>query len=311
MDDIRLLSKHFAVRHVLTNSVSPTWRIRQLIRDSDVTFTWFASAYSAAIVFWANRYRKKSVIVVGGVDLARMPDIGYGIWVSWWKSILVRYALKHASVVLAVDPSLMLRAKELAEYDGANLAYLPTGYDPEFWRPEGVKERQVLCVAKCEDVTRAKVKGLPLLFDAARLLPEVPFVVVGVEQDIVAQLAVSVPNNVRIVPRVKREELLQYYQRSKIYCQPSRMEGLPNSVCEAMLCGCIPVGTDVGGMRSAIGENGFLVSYGSAEALASAIAKALDVSGQAGAAAREHICASFHIARREAGLIRILTNDAQ
>ncbi len=309
-DDIRLLSKHFSVRHAITDSVSTAWRIRHLVRGSDVTFTWFASAYSAAVVFWAKRFRKKSVIVVGGVDLAKLPEIGYGIWLSWWKSILVRYALREASVVLAVDPSLMQRAKELARYDGSNISYLPTGYDPGVWRPKGTKRRQVLCVAKCENLVRAKVKGLPLLVEAARRLPDVPFFIVGADPGLVEELTKAVPANLHIIPIVERGELPGYYQKSKVYCQPSRIEGLPNSVCEAMLCGCIPVGTDVGGMRSALGGNGFLVPDGDADALVSALVKALDGSEEEGNAERDYIMTSFPLSRREAGLVAMLSEDA-
>lgn len=36
-------------------------------------------------------------------------------------------------------------------------------------------------------------------------------------------------------------------------------EGLPNTLCEAMLCGCIPVGSEVNGIPLAIGETGFVI----------------------------------------------------
>jgi glycosyltransferase involved in cell wall biosynthesis len=52
-------------------------------------------------------------------------------------------------------------------------------------------------------------------------------------------------------------------------------EGLPNALCEAMLCGCIAVGSDVQGVRTAMGEHGFLVPYGDVAATCDAIRKAL------------------------------------
>jgi len=37
---------------------------------------------------------------------------------------------------------------------------------------------------------------------------------------------------------VPDEELIKYYQKAKVY-QLSEYEGLPNALCEAMLCECL------------------------------------------------------------------------
>ncbi len=50
----------------------------------------------------------------------------------------------------------------------------------------------------------------------------------------------------------------QLYQNTKFYFQGSRLEGLPNAVCEAMLCGCIPIGSRVFGIPDIIGNTGLL-----------------------------------------------------
>lgn len=52
-----------------------------------------------------------------------------------------------------------------------------------------------------------------------------------------------------------------YFQRSKILVMPSRSEGLPTSMLEAMACGCVPVVSDVGNIRDAAihSENAFVI----------------------------------------------------
>ncbi len=300
-DDLNLLRRHFDVEHLSTLGIRSLFAIAAAVRRADVTLTWFASVYAAAVVFFARRWNKRSVIIVGGVDVANLPEIGYGLWRSPWKSVLVRYALRAADRVLVVDPSLQRAAMQRAEYDGGNIRYVPTGYDAERWVPAGEKEPFILTVANCEDDARLRVKGIPFLIDAAKKMTDVRFVVVGVAEHLIYRVAP--PPNVTLIPFVGQPRLLEYYQRAKVYCQPSLSEGLPNSLCEAMLCECIPVGTAVGGIPTVLHAVGFLVPPNDRAALVDALRRALAASDEIGKAARRFIGASFPSARREAELL--------
>lgn len=52
-----------------------------------------------------------------------------------------------------------------------------------------------------------------------------------------------------------------YFQRSKILVMPSRSEGLPTAMLEAMACGCVPVISDVGNIHDVAihADNAFLI----------------------------------------------------
>lgn len=293
----------------MTSGIASLVGILARARHADCTYTWFASVYAAVVVFAAKKWRKDSFVVVGGVDVARYPEIGYGIWVSWWKSMLVKYALRNATRVLVVDPFLQREAQRLAAYDGANIACVPTGYDSARWVSSGEKESFVLTVAGCDTEARMKVKGIDYLLATARTMPDVKFVIAGLARSLLAELQKETPENVTLVQFVEQDELLRYYQRAKVYCQPSIVEGFPNSVCEAMLCECIPVGTNVGGMPTAISDVGFLVPYGDVETLNDALRKALAGSEEMAAAARRHIAGTFPLQRREEALLRILRGE--
>jgi glycosyltransferase involved in cell wall biosynthesis len=72
---------------------------------------------------------------------------------------------------------------------------------------------------------------------------------------------------------------LQYFSRSDVFILSSHVEGLPNVLVEAMLCGCTPVATDCPtGPREVLqdGKYGYLVPVQNPDALAAAIEQALD-----------------------------------
>jgi glycosyltransferase involved in cell wall biosynthesis len=202
-----------------------------------------------------------------------------------------------------VDESLVAKATRLGNYDGANIHTVPTGYDPDIWLPAGEKEPLVLTVAGCETEVRLKVKGVDFLLQVARTLPEVRFVLVGVDRALIARMGASRPPNVELLSYRSRGDLLPLYQRAKVYCQPSLSEGLPNSLCEAMLCGCSPVGTAVGGIPAAIGETGRVVPYGDVGQMQQAIGAALLTSPQPAESARARITRKYPLAAREAALL--------
>lgn len=110
---------------------------------------------------------------------------------------------------------------------------------------------------------------------SAAFLPDVKFLLIGVQGEALKKLQEIATPNMEFRGPLPPDEITPYYQKAKVYCQLSMREGLPNALCEAMLCECVPVGTDVQGVKTAIGDTGFYVPYGDPEATAEAIKKAL------------------------------------
>ncbi|OGI07273.1 MAG: hypothetical protein A2Y40_05395 [Candidatus Margulisbacteria bacterium GWF2_35_9] len=72
---------------------------------------------------------------------------------------------------------------------------------------------------------------------------------------------------------------LKYFVYSDIFVLSSLVEGLPNVLVEAMMCGCTPVATDCPtGPREVLedGKYGYLVPMGDPETMAKAILQAID-----------------------------------
>ncbi len=299
-EDIQILRRNYDVSAVVAKGWSAPIRFIWHLFTADVTFSWFASMYSCLLVFAARLLGKKSIIILGGVDVAKERELQYGIWNSRWKAPFIRYGIIHAGAVLAVDEFLKTEAMRLARYPGENITTVPTGYDPEYWKPAGEKERIVLTVAACPDMLRVKLKGIDTLVSIARQLSKVRFMIIGISPHVVA--ALNVPSNVECRPFSSRDEVRGAYQRAKVYCQLSYREGLPNSLCEAMLCECIPVGTRVGGIPTAIGGTGVIVDYGNEQQAADAIRRSLNLPPEDGKQARNRIASHFTLSQREEAL---------
>ena len=303
-EDFRLLSAKCDVDRLTTRGILAPFRILPRILAVDLSYTWFASTYAFWAVTLAKMFGKPALVVVGGVDAAKIPEIGYGLWRSPWRSALVRRALRNATRVLVVAPNLKKRLIELARYAGENIAWVPTGYDGTYWYPEGVKERLVLTVAACEDVPRLRAKGIDFLVRCALQMPDTRFVVAGVHERALRQAMLPEALNVRVLPYGSQEELRRLYQVARVYCLPSLTEGMPNSLCEAMLCGCVPVATDVGGVPEVLGDVGFRVRYGDVEGMVRALGGALDAPREDASRARLRIAEIFPLERRERELMR-------
>ncbi len=159
----------------------------------------------------------------------------------------------------------------------------------------------IVCVAFADRARSVRLKGLDLLVAAARHLPDVPVRIIGVSGEGRDALG-TVPPNVRVEGPVAREALAAAYAEASVFALFSRSEGLPNVLCEAMLCGAVPVGSAVGGIPEAIGEAGFVVHRPEPERLAERLRHALAAADALRPAARARIERTYSAARRRAGL---------
>lgn len=301
------MGKHFDV--VPVEFATNPFGLTAAVLKCDVIFCWFADIHSVSAVTLARILGKPSIVVSGGYDVANLPEIEYGAFAgSFPTRIAAKHALRKADRVLVVDPSLAVEAIAHARYDGRNIRYLPTGYDPQLWTPgpEGVREPIVITVSEVSKRT-LKLKGIDTFAATAKLVPEASFVVVGeLKTDWTNVEEMRGISNLTCVGRLETEELRETYHRASVYCQLSLHEGLPNALCEAMLCGCVPIGTRAGGIERAIGDTGFVVPFGNANATATAIRAALSAPISRRGEARSRISSQFSPSRRAEGLLSVI-----
>ena len=336
-DDLALLRERYDVRifHFNANQFSSRagrlfgivyygikqflWLLRELPR-ADLVFGWFADYHLVLPVLLARGMRRPVAVALGGTDSNWLPELGYGVYDSPWQAPLARLVLRKASLLLPVAEALMHSESRYATWpkrraNGVRVhvpelrtpsEIVPFGYDPGAW-PMGPlnRERVVSTVALIASERTLRVKGVDVLFGVARELPGVTFQVVGVAAAYAPRIRsrFDLPPNVRLLPPRPRSELPATYAASSVYVQLSRTEGMPNVLCEAMLCGCIPVGSDVAGIPYVIGEAGFVMDRPDADAIASAIEKALGQGPESRRRARQRIKENFPVGRRRKQLI--------
>ena len=316
-NDFILLNKHFNVKvinyiingHDILNSLKTIFNMIIGVLWADITFSWFADIHAFFAVRLSKIFKKKSIVVVGGYEVANVPEIGYGLMLDRKYAYVVRYVLENADQVLTVDEGLKKDAIENIGVTGANIQTVPTGYDYETFKPEGEKENLVITVSAGNNWNRALLKGLDIFVRSAAFLPHIKFLLIGIQGDALKKLQEISSPNVEFIGLLSQDQIIPYYQQARVYCQLSMREGLPNSLCEAMLCRCVPVGTDVQGVKTAIWDTGFYVPYADPEATAEAIKKAL--KSDKGNKARERIMKIFPRERREKDIVEIINHVLQ
>lgn len=81
---------------------------------------------------------------------------------------------------------------------------------------------------------------------------------------------------VELLPQVTRSEMAELFRRSAVSVSPSVHDGTPNTLLEAMACGCFPVAGDIESLQEWIetGVNGILFDPADSGSLADAIVRA-------------------------------------
>lgn len=293
----------------------------------DTIYIWFSDYHSFIPALFGRLFGKQVVVVVGGQDAVRIPQIAYGVFYKKnLRYMLAKSTYKLATLILPVDQSLIQSKNVYADpsrvgygvgvkyYTGnvrADFVVLPTGYDSFKWRRnENIKRQDaVITIATANTRQTYVLKGLDLFVEIAKLMPDTPFTLVGLGKELAAYIETIKTDNLRLVGFVQNEELPDWLSAHKVFAQLSLSEGLPNTLCEAMLCECIPVGTNVNGIPHAINGFGFLLDEKDPEKASELIKKALSTNEKMGKQARGHIETNFSKTKREEYLIELLNQQ--
>jgi len=332
--DQRLLEKHFHVISYLVKQSGKKWKFFLdlfslaffLIGNagkSDVFVCWFGDYHAAVMVFAAKLTKKKSVIIAGGQEAICYKELGKGVYVKAFRGWCVKYALRNATLILPNHASLIYHENFFYNADNPHIdgirhyvknikgeiIVVPNGIDfSRIDRNPEIKKipNLVLTVGTMNKEADFYNKGFDLFIDLSRLHPDKDFVLIGVNKAyltwIEEKFKVSEIKNLKIIPSFCPDEILvDYFNKATVYLQVSITEGMPVSLGEAMLCECIPVGSNVNGIPDAIADTGVLVYKRDVNELSEALNKAFSLN--TGVNARLHTIEHFSMKQREEKLI--------
>lgn len=258
--------------------------------------------------------------LVGVPVIASRRDLGHHV--TGLQRPFLNLALRSASVILANAASVAAQLEHDDHISPAKFAIVPNGIDVAAF---DVAARTLYAPAPMADGGRPTVltvarltypaKGHDDLIRAAALVrkhADVRFALVGdgpreaAMRRLVAELHLE--DHVHFLGR--RDDVPALLCRADIVCHPSRMEGLPNAVMEAMAAGKPIVATAAGGTPELVqdGRHAVVVQPERPEALAAGILKLVEDRGlgaRLGAAARARVEETFSVEALVARLDRL------
>ncbi len=224
-----------------------------------------------------------------------------------WHLWVDRLTHTGCRATIANSPSVLEHLATNAKIPRGKLRLVRGGIDPAPFQLAEPIDRAALGVPKEAPILLwvgrlDPVKGLDVLLEATHSLGDPCLVLVGegAERTRLGQLAdrLGVAHRVRWLGT--RNDIPALLKAADVFVLPSRTEGLPNALLEAMAASCPIVTTDVPGCRDLIEHErtGLVVPYGQPDALAGAIRRMLQdrsTAEQLGRQAHEEVSRKWHI----------------
>ncbi len=291
---------------------------------SSAFVTWFGDYHSAVMVALGRLMGKKVIIFAGGQEAICYPELKKGVYYKKWRGRFVKFALRHSSMIIPNHESLIFHQNFYYTADGKKdgikhyvkgittpINVIPNGIDTrKFYRNSNIPKEanQVLTVGTMSSTADFVNKGFDLFVNLSRNNPDLNFTLIGIKPHFMPWIEEhyqisKVPNLKLIFSFCPDDVLFSEYNRAKVFVQASITEGMPNTLNEAMLCECIPVGSNVNGIPDAIGDTGVIINKRGVKALENAVQKAITLD--TGTKARQHVLDNFTMALREERVLRL------
>jgi glycosyltransferase involved in cell wall biosynthesis len=334
--DIDFLSKTYTVIHPpdcnwSEKNKTPLYLIRQLgwllrwQRKAKVTLVMFGGYWGLFPALLGRILGRPVMVILGGTDCVSFPPLQYGSLRKPLRRRIIGWVYRLATRLLPVDASLVgydYTYDPASPFPRQGYTYffprlktphtvIHNGFRPEVFdfSPDQKISNTFITVAYIGDTTTLWLKGIDRLVLLAHAFPACSFTVVGIPPARRAELG-ALPANLTLISKVPLEEFMPLMQQHEFYLQLSISEGFPNALCEGMLCGCIPIGSNVAAIPMIIGDTGFVMAHSEPAYLQSQIADILatppEVRQALAQAARKRVMTHYTLAQREKAFLDVL-----
>lgn len=324
--EYKVVKFHFTIQRKMDVPLLLIRQLAFLIRykawQRQVTlFSMFAGYHSILPTLLKRFGSSRHFVVAGGIDSVYFPEMGYGNYRKTMLRACTAYTFRNASAIFPISHYLVK-----SEYRYANIEqkkqgilhlYHPVktplrviynGFKTERWfydENEPRTEATFLTIAvNIQNEGRAKVKGVDLIVEAAAKRPQYRFTIVGADQ---VMGNIPLPSNITVKPFIPHHELRSIYCAHSVYLQMSMSEGFGNTLAEAMLCGCLPIGSNAGAVPEVIGDAGAILATRSIDGFLELLDRyAGPIDTRQRQQARMRILSAFSIEKRAEALLHAM-----
>lgn len=328
-NDIQILSEDY---EVVVNSYS--WRNKRLaslflmqqfffiqrnIFSVKFIFISFGGYWSFFPTLLGKIFGKPAFIVLHGTDCAAIPELNYGslrIPILKW---VCKKSYEWATLLFPVSDSLVktendyfVKSKKIRNgfqhhfpEIKTEFHIIPNGLDIAFWQADKNIHREEKSFLTVMSPDQFLLKGGDLICDMAGKFPDFRFYFAGLDRP---KNQIDLPENVFFLGKLSPFQLRGLYSKTRFYFQLSVYEGFGCALCEAMLCGCIPIGSKVNILPDIIGQSGYILDHRDSELLYKLMNRALisEENKTFEGIARERIVLDYTLEKRRKQLLYFL-----
>jgi len=296
------------------------FHLRSKIKSVDKIVVAFGGYWSFLPAYFAKKYNKECYIILHGTDCVSFSKLNYGMLRKPLPKYFIKKSYQWATKLLPVSESLVYTENRFYHKKKVSkqgfMHYFPTlqtpytvvynGLDEAKWfpLPEIIRKENQCLAAFTEQ--QWELKGGDLIVQLAKHYPKTIFKIAGVSQEFIANKKLS--NNVFGLGMQKPKQMQELYSESQFFLQLSISEGFGLALAEAMLCGAIPIGSDVNIISKIIGNSGYILTENATNPLVILLdsAKQNLANSLKQDKSRNHVIAHFLLEKRKKRLLAVL-----